>query len=651
MWAVQQGNEIHAVELRLVQQQGAQQATAIGPGRIALLDKSMGKRSQHARWKDKLVSSRDGVYDLLVLTEEAAFIDDEHQQLLGGDTLKVWLEPAKPQAGDAPAADQKPAPAAADRGADSHGRRPHHVVAEGHVVARSPDMNVHDTDRLTIFFRDDPQAAAELAAAQARDGEHPAGAAPGSPGASPPPADRLPDKAGPEPATATPAPMAGQTAAPPTKPAAEPDKQARPMDLRARLVEAHVVRGDSKNELERLWTEGKVHVHQEPANPADKGVDIKGETLQLTRKPEGNYLVVTGGGEGDDLANLLMDKIQIIGPVVHIDQGTNRAWVDGTGAMRMDSDTDFEGRKLKEPVPLTIHWDSSMIFDGQYAEFHGGKGGVQADQQNSRLLCRSMQAFFDRTISLKQNDKNAPPAKVRRLNCDQQVRVDDTELDEKGQFLKYQRIDCPELRVDNEANEVNAPGPGVVRILQRGSEDPVALTPSSPATGGTGSQPKAAADELKLTRVRFAGQMFADNKKHTAIFTNEVRVVHVPVTSERDVDIEPNLDKLPEGGLYLEADRLKVWTRQDAEGKSTQMMESQGHCYFQSQDTSGRAEQINYDESKDQVILVGGENSLAYVYREKVKGGPREELKAKKIMYQRRTGQFYAIDATGVESH
>jgi hypothetical protein len=49
--------------------------------------------------------------------------------------------------------------------------------------------------------------------------------------------------------------------------------------------------------------------------------------------------------------------------------------------------------------------------------------------------------------------------------------------------------------------------------------------------------------------------------------------------------------------------------------------------------------------------VFGGENSLAYVYREKVKGGPREELKAKKIMYQRRTGQFYAIDATGVESH
>jgi hypothetical protein len=650
MWAVKEGNEIHAVELRLVQQQGAQQATAIGPGRIALLDKANGKRSQHARWKDKLVSSRDGAYDLLVLTEEAAFLDDEHQQQLAGDTLKVWLEPAQPQAGSAPAADQKPAAAPADGAADNHGRRPHHVIAEGHVVARSPDLNVHDTDRLTIYFRDDPQAAAALAAGQARDGDPPAGAAaPGTAAAPAPPGDHTPDKPDAPPAPAappgTPAEPAASTQA---TPAGESGKQARPMDLSARLVEAHVVRGENKNELERLWTEGGVTVHQEPASPGDKGVDIRGETLQLTRKPEGNYLVVTGGGERDDLANLLMDKILIIGPVVHIDQATNKAWVNGTGAMRMDSDTTFEGRKLKEPVPLTIHWDNSMFFDGHSAEFHGGpKGGVQAEQQNSRLLCRSMQTLFDRMISLKQNDKGAPPAKVRRLTCDQAVRVDDTELDEKGRLVKYQRIDCPELDVDNESGEVHAAGPGVVRILQRGSDDPVGPVGPGPGSKAPADPRKGPDDELKLTRVRYSGRMYANNKTHTAIFTDEVRAVHVP---SQDADLEPNIDKLPEGGLYQEADRLKVWTRPEADGKASQMMEADGHCKFRSEDSYGRSEKISFDESKDQVVLET-KDGLAEVYRVKVQGGPREELRAEKILYYRRTGAFQGINTKGVESH
>src|SRR5205823_4332010 len=95
MWALKEGNEIHALELRLVDQKGAQQVTAIGPGRIDMLDKATGKRPLHARWKETLISSKDGAYDLFVFTTDAAFLDDEHNQKLQGDVLKVWLEPAQ----------------------------------------------------------------------------------------------------------------------------------------------------------------------------------------------------------------------------------------------------------------------------------------------------------------------------------------------------------------------------------------------------------------------------------------------------------------------------------------------------------------------------------------------------------------------------
>ena len=84
-------------------------------------------------------------------------------------------------------------------------------------------------------------------------------------------------------------------------------------------------------------------------------------------------------------------------------------------------------------------------------------------------------------------------------------------------------------------------------------------------------------------------------------------------------------------------------------------MKATGHCFFkahdtQSQDNSGRAEVITYDESKDQVILYGGPGGLAYVYQEKLKGTAPKELKAEKIIYLRKTGEYEGINTRGIQS-
>jgi lipopolysaccharide export system protein LptA len=253
-------------------------------------------------------------------------------------------------------------------------------------------------------------------------------------------------------------------------------------------------------------------------------------------------------------------------------------------------------------------------------------------------------------VSLKEGNKGGQAAKVSRLVADQSVIVEDTELDPKGKLVKYQRLECPELDVDNEEGVVHAGGPGLLRILQRGSEEPGIGQPAAapqPARPG-------ADDELKLTRVLYSGRMYANDKTHTAIFTDNVHVVHVP---SDDINLEPNIDKLPENGLYLRTDRLEVYSRQDASAtKAGQQMKATGHCFFkahdtQSQDNWGRAEVITYDESKDQVILFGGQGGgLAHVYQEKVKGTTPKEITAEKIIYLRKTGAYEGIGTRGVQS-
>ena len=161
--------------------------------------------------------------------------------------------------------------------------------------------------------------------------------------------------------------------------------------------------------------------------------------------------------------------------------------------MEMQSDHQLPGRQLDEAVPLTVHWNKSMLFNGKFAEFHGG---IQAVQENARMAGQSLQVFFDRPISLKEGNKAEQPAKVQNLVCDSDVRVEDSTI-EGDKLIKYQRIQAPSLvmtqlepeddnprraEASSPGNEVRASGPGnVPHDLQRGGDDPGPRRPDRPA--------------------------------------------------------------------------------------------------------------------------------------------------------------------------
>src|SRR5262249_44057419 len=144
---------------------------------------------------------------------------------------KVWLEPAEPATASGPTATPSQA------GDDAQRRRPHHMEAVGHVIARSGKMNVHDTDRLVVYFKD----------VAALPGQQLPAAAPAA----------EPSAAG-KPATEAIAPARPGTA---SKPAAteKPDTSS-PFDIQARSIEAFVLRAGDKNELDHIVCEGSVHV-------------------------------------------------------------------------------------------------------------------------------------------------------------------------------------------------------------------------------------------------------------------------------------------------------------------------------------------------------------------------------------------------------
>jgi lipopolysaccharide export system protein LptA len=606
--ALKDGNEIHAPKLVLhgSDAKQGQHAEAIGAGYFRLLDRSGSQRTVHARWKDRLDYRKDTGGDLLTLIGEAIFEDTAGGQSLCADTLKLLLASedksvAKPQVANAP----PPRP------------KPQRLEAYGHVLARAPDLTIHETDELIVHFKEVVAAPTSGAAASAP-----------TPGAPP---------------SATPTPIAS-----PNHPG-DPAKPKNPIDLRARRVQAFMLSGPGdQTQLDRVDCENNVRVHQDPVPPQTKPIDMAGTGLNLRHTIDGNILEVKGTLQSP--GQVTFPDLELIGPFIKIDQVENTAEVQGIGSMRIESQTDMEGKKLDKPVPLTVTWKRKMHFNGQCALFHGH---VQADQADTSLLCNNMQVFLNKAVSLSQQTGQSPSAdssaaNVDKVICDNQgqelpqpVTITESIRSQDGKLLRYQRIETDTVAMHKEEGTLEA-GKGNVRILQPGSaiaNEP--FTPSKPG-GKLVANPKPE-DEFKLTWVRYEQRLRINNPQRTARFYKQVQVLHLPMDDPGlRLEFDKLVDRLPAGAMYLRCERLDVYSQKDENGRTQQQFTAKERAEVQSAEFYGRANVIKYDEKKQTVTFEGAKDALAELYVIKEKGKDPQMIKAEKITYNRETGKIDA---------
>ena len=644
-------------------------------------DLLQGKGKVRAEWSKRLTTSTDNGLDLLVFQGKARFLDEASGQNLQADTLKLWIgeatattpgasrpaSPAKPVTTNNPAPNSQLSTSNKPNPDKPKGKRDiQRLEASGSVIAKSRELLIHETGKLTVWFLDPPNKGPGVGT-----GTSPAAPLP-LPGVTvtPPAGTGRPETltggttGGPIPAT----PTSGNrlVGRDPFNPAASGDrKDEKPIDISARSIESWVYRIDNRVQLDRVRSEGQVVVRKDPNKPGDKGLDIRGETLQLYWSELGSKLIV-----GGDLAQLRLDRILIVGPEITIDQLTNKVWVDGIGAMQMDSATTLQGVKLAKAVPFEVHWSKSMLFSGKHAEF---SGDIQAEQEEARLASQGLQVFFDTPISLKEGTKRDSSPKVEHIVCDRQVRVEET-IREKDKLVRFQRIVAVTLSMNRleredlpagttptatlptdaptrEKNEVRATGPGEVRYLQRGGGgDSFDLKPRAPAQPVGANSPKPGQAKpveeakMKMTHISFLKSMYANNRSNTATFLEEVRVLHFPCEDPNvEVELENVLDKLPPDAIFLRCDRLDALSR--GEGKNArQDMRARGRVTVQAREFSGRAEMVTYEDAKEQVIFHGAEGAPAVLMRQVRVGAPPEEIRGRKITYSRGTGQFKIDD-------
>ena len=471
-----------------------------GPGRMSLFDAASNDTTLTATWKKSLIQQKDTVgtqvQDLLKFEGGGEFRDTKADFTLTAERLWLWLAPGEKQ-------EKK-----ADGGTNA---LPQRLLAVQNVVSRSPELEVGmagqpPVDQLTVWFRDGP--------------------APVGPAVAP-----LIPTPQPTPAVAavnTPPAAKPEAVTPPPAVAAKPAEKKQPILLSARAVESWVLRyplpadpakkdaaPGLKYEMERARCDDRVVVHQEPADPATtpRGLDITGQTLNLTQGRAGSLMVVTGTPLTK--AEVHFETTTIVGPHVTIDQPNNSVAVDGPGLLRMPSQTDLGGgdRPADRPTELEVTWATDMRFEGAnaHSEFRGAVKAVQTpDRGNFRpkgavaprpvgfrpgelpvvaqapaddptwsrtaVFCHQMDVDFDRPVYFSQMRRTATDekgdkdkkeaAKLRRAVCvpkpddelgatpgplDRTVVYLEETLDRKTRKLtRAQRIECKGLEMLND---------------------------------------------------------------------------------------------------------------------------------------------------------------------------------------------------------
>jgi hypothetical protein len=673
MHAIRDGNTIVAQELHLFgpdKRGGGQHAFAKGPGKIDMLDKNLetepkqktgeGKAKSddskppytiHAIWKDNLISvkDRDGdkVYDLLTLTGDAAFIDDEHKQSLQGQRLQVWFEQTNGPEGNK------------QKSEGGSRQTPHKVEAFERVTVHSEEMQVERCHHLTIVFKEVAAKDDQLPPPTVTEPLTPAGKGsipPANPMAPPaavipiapanPPAGASPptvELKSPQPDTKTPAPAGNERNGIFNMPgnSGDKDKPRKPFHIWADDIVAYVTTQGTKKQLEELVTEGNVHVQQDGETPQDKGIDITGEMLNLIYNPLGNRLLVHGTRSP---AQLQVGELTVVGPRVDVDQKDNIATVDGVGAMRMPSNTNFDNNKpVKDGTYITIHWNKNMLFNGKFAEFFGG---VKAYQDTGNLKCHALQVTLDRFVSFKDGQKEKQNAKVEKLVCDRQVFVEDETRSPEGKRLTYKRLTGTAMDVDNPEGRVMAYGPGTAITIGAGETDTSIAQPGAPKAPSPPPPKNAKADEeLKFTRVDFKGRMFGTNKPGVryAKFYEDIDVYHQP-GDDPDVRVSPN--QPAKDGFYMRCEQLHVSTV-ERDGKATQYMVAERNCFFRTPEFYGNADSIKYDESQETILFEGNPTTL---FKLGPAGTKAQPIQGKRILYNRKNGKFELRDGTMIQS-
>jgi hypothetical protein len=608
---------------------------AVGPG--TLRTRSGGGPPVLARWQKWLRMRPDGAGHVASIAGDAE-VAVEAQGRLSGSEMHLWLD--IDQSSSTPRGEP-----AGRAGPDLSGVRPSRLLARGMVEIEAEQLAAR-TDRMEVWFRNQPVASAPVAAA-------PAGAAVGAPvipaQAARQPIGNAPPGAAPQPKP----PTTGRIVA------------------TAALIRGLVTMGGQQGELEEMSLEGQVHVVEEgrtagggpavaraPGSPeAEAGLEIRGDQMQLTRPTRFDARAIVSGrpaevrGRGLDLS----------GPLVDFDRGRNRLTVDGAGRLQVPlaagagglESFSFTGSGPQAPAPaasaaapgaLDVTWQGRMDFDGLTARF---VDQVVTSARGSVVRAGSLDVVFNRPVEFTAARQQPPGLRpdVARIACGSGVKVESETTSQDG-AKSMERLFVRDLVIDRTTGDVTGTGPGRLTSTRFGQAPAMALPAAGPAAPAAAPQP-ARPDELTFLGVDFQRGMRGNLERRVMEFHQRVEAIWGPVAGWNDT-LDPRAPTgLPPRVVTISSDVLGVGQVPPAPGQRRGSIEiaAGGNVLVEGEAFTARSARLTWSEAKDLLVFEGDGRSDAQLFRQAKIGAATSSASAGKILYWRALNRVDVDDA------
>ena len=380
-------------------------------------------------------------------------------------------------------------------------------------------------------------------------------------------------------------------------------------------------------------------------------LDTKTPHIKL-KGPNGASAPAGGGSSSNQPAQLSGRGVTLFVDTIEADGSDNHMWSDGPGDAMVLMARDLQGNASPTPVPIKIHWQNGLRFDGQTIAFDQDVVVASAD---STLRCDRLLARLAAPIQFGQRlDQSA--TSFSQIDCVGKVAIENLTRDQGG-LTAHDRMELGHLTINQQTGELRGQGPGTIRSTRYGAG--AGMLAGLPNGKGQNPPPAANAPGSKLHFLRVDFRTGLEGNIYTRILTfhDLVRTVYGPVDAWGQ-ELDPmRPETLPIESMTLGCDHLQLnedpaaaQSPATAGGSVAKAMDkiqlvAKSNVKIYGQSTAAgqftvQADSASYDKGKELFILEGDARTPAKLWRGSAASSPPFE--AQKIYYNRATNQAKA---------
>lgn len=421
-------------------------------------------------------------------------------------------------------------------------------------------------------------------------------------------------------------------------------------DITANEMQLLVLETPQGQRIDNLLLRGDVRVIEKVVGqqPTDSVIEILSHELRIWNPTLPNMHFQISGSESRD-AIFRGKGIELQAQSINLQRENNLLWSKCPGrliARNMSASNKSFGFTQKASIAPTteprfvVEWNEQMWFDGKTVHFVGkrdrNRGAVVASTPSSNLFADTMRLNLNREFSMF-DDKSSEPVDAVSIECSQNVFFRN-ESYENGEPTSLEEGRCDNMcywPITGVFAATASDNAGFLRRTYLDCGDPISLPgtekPSPPQT-------PAQKQGLKYIYLEFHDNM--QGRVQEDYFTIEiegsVQAIYCPVQAwDERYDLNNANDALKKGYL-LQCKQLIIEQMPSlTEKKSTTTMKAQKQASFEGNDIFVKGHSFHFDESKDLIIVSGGDFQKATIHG--IHNGGRFEYSSNVMEYNLKT--------------